>query len=92
MFVAPGGNAHDKLLSNMQEICARKGPVIAIATDGDEEVAALATHIVWLPHVPEVLTPYLATVPLQLLAYRLTCAKGLPVDKPRNLAKSVTVE
>lgn len=92
VFVAPKDHTHEKIVSNVQEIRARKGPVIAIATDGDTSLDGLASHVIRIPNVPDCLVPYLATVPLQLLAYFLTCAKGLPVDKPRNLAKSVTVE
>jgi glucosamine--fructose-6-phosphate aminotransferase (isomerizing) len=71
---------------------ARGGPVIAVATEGDEEVAARADEVVYVPDVPEYLQPLVTAVPLQLLAYHIALLRGCDVDKPRNLAKSVTVE
>jgi glucosamine--fructose-6-phosphate aminotransferase (isomerizing) len=82
----------EKVVSNIQEVRARKAPVIALATEGDEGMAAHAEEVVSLPRVAEELTPLVATVPLQLLAYHVAIARGCDVDRPRNLAKSVTVE
>ncbi len=82
----------EKVVSNIQEVRARKAPVIALATEGDTGIAAHAQDIVYLPRVTEELAPMVATVPLQLLAYHVAIARGCDVDQPRNLAKSVTVE
>jgi glucosamine--fructose-6-phosphate aminotransferase (isomerizing) len=92
VFLVPRGNVFDKVMSNMQEIKARGGPVIAIASEGDEEVAALADDVIPVPDVAEYLQPIVVAVPLQLLAYEIAVLCGCDVDKPRNLAKSVTVE
>lgn len=90
--VVPNDSMRDKTLSNMEEIRARKGPVIAVATEGDKEVAEAADEVFWVPKTHEVLSPLLTTVPLQLFAYHVGVIRGIDVDKPRNLAKSVTVE
>ncbi len=82
----------DKVVSNIQEVRARNAPVIALATEGNTAIAAHADEVVYLPNAPEELTPMVATVPLQLLAYHVAIARGCDVDQPRNLAKSVTVE
>lgn len=82
----------EKVVSNIQEVRARQAPVIALATEGDEGIAAYANDVVYLPHVAEELAPVVATVPLQLLAYYVAIKRGCDVDQPRNLAKSVTVE
>ncbi len=82
----------EKVMSNIQEVRARKAPVIALATEGDVKIAAHADEVVYLPHVAEELAPVVATVPLQLLAYHVAIKRGADVDQPRNLAKSVTVE
>ena len=82
----------DKMISNIQEIKARNGPVIAIATQGDEEIAALADDTIFIPKTLEMLSPLISAVPLQLFAYHFGVLRGCDVDKPRNLAKSVTVE
>jgi glucosamine--fructose-6-phosphate aminotransferase (isomerizing) len=82
----------DKIVSNIQEVRARRAPVIALATTGDESIAQHADDVVYLPHAPEVFVPLVATVPLQLLAYYVALKRGCDVDQPRNLAKSVTVE
>jgi glucosamine--fructose-6-phosphate aminotransferase (isomerizing) len=82
----------EKVMSNIQEVRARKAPVIALATEGDHGIAAHAQDVVYLPRVAEELAPIVATVPLQLLAYHVAIARGCDVDQPRNLAKSVTVE
>ena len=77
---------------NLEEIKARKGPVIAISSPGDSRVRDLADDVIEIPEVPEFLQPIVAAVPLQLLAYHIAVLRGCDVDKPRNLAKSVTVE
>jgi glucosamine--fructose-6-phosphate aminotransferase (isomerizing) len=92
VFLLPRGPVYDKTMSNLEEVRARGGPVIAVASVGDEEVAERADEVVYLPPVPEYLQPLLAVVPLQLLAYHIARLRGCDVDKPRNLAKSVTVE
>jgi glucosamine--fructose-6-phosphate aminotransferase (isomerizing) len=92
VFLAPRGAVFDKVMSNLEEIKARGGPIIAIASDGDEEVAARADEVISIPEVPEYLQPLVAVVPLQLLAYHIALLRDCDVDKPRNLAKSVTVE
>jgi glucosamine--fructose-6-phosphate aminotransferase (isomerizing) len=92
VFLIPQGAVYDKVLLNVEEIKARKGPVIAIASPGDERVRELADDVIEMPVVPEFLQPIVAAVPLQLLAYHIAVLRGCDVDKPRNLAKSVTVE
>jgi glucosamine--fructose-6-phosphate aminotransferase (isomerizing) len=92
VFLVPRGNVFDKVMSNMQEIKARGGPVIAVASEGDAEVGALADDVIPVPDVPEYLQPIVTAIPLQLLAYEIALLCGCDVDKPRNLAKSVTVE
>jgi glutamine---fructose-6-phosphate transaminase (isomerizing) len=83
---------YDKTLSNIQEVRARSGIVVAIACEGDEEVAKMADHLITVPHTRELLFPLLEMIPLQLLAYYIAVRRGCDVDQPRNLAKSVTVE
>ncbi len=83
---------YEKTLSNLKEVKARSGTVIAIATEGDEEIREAADHTLFLPKAPELLSPILEVVPLQLLAYHIAVRRGCDVDQPRNLAKSVTVE
>ncbi len=83
---------YEKTLSNIQEVTARSGKVIAVATAGDERIAQLVDHVIYIPQAPELLAPVLETVPLQLLAYHIAVRRGCDVDQPRNLAKSVTVE
>jgi glucosamine--fructose-6-phosphate aminotransferase (isomerizing) len=92
VFLMPRGSVFDKVMTNLQEIKARGGPVIAIASAGDEEAAAQADDVITIPEVPEYLQPLVVAVPLQLLAYEIAVLRGCDVDKPRNLAKSVTVE
>ncbi len=92
VFVATRDTYHQKVLSNMQEIKARKGKVLAVITEGDEAAAALAEDSMIIPDADEIVAPMLSVVPLQLLAYYIGVSKGFDVDKPRNLAKSVTVE
>jgi glucosamine--fructose-6-phosphate aminotransferase (isomerizing) len=92
VFLIPHGGVYDKVMSNLEEIKARGGPVIAIASAGDAEIAARADDVIFIPEAPEYLQPLLSVVPLQLLAYHIALLRGCDVDKPRNLAKSVTVE
>jgi len=92
VFVAPRTVLHAKTLSNVEEVRARMGPVIAVGTEGDDDLARLADVFLPIPEVPEVVQPLLSVVPLQLLAYHVARIKGCDIDKPRNLAKSVTVE
>ncbi len=90
--LAPKGSVYEKTISNIIEIRARKGPVIAVATEGDERVKEVADDIIYIPDVPEQLSPILTAIVVQLFAYHFAVLKGLNVDRPRNLAKSVTVE
>jgi glucosamine--fructose-6-phosphate aminotransferase (isomerizing) len=83
---------YEKTISNLKEVKARSGRVIAIATEGDEDIKEAADHVLFVPHAPEMLLPILEIVPLQLLAYHIAVRRGCDVDQPRNLAKSVTVE
>jgi len=92
MAIAPTDTVYEKLVSNIQEIKARRGPVIAIATEGNQEIKSLADDVLYVPETIEMLQPILSVVPLQLFAYYFAKAKGYNVDRPRNLAKSVTVE
>jgi glucosamine--fructose-6-phosphate aminotransferase (isomerizing) len=96
VFLVPNGAVFEKVMSNLEEVRARRGPIIAVTTDSNAEiadyVAARADEVVYVPDVPEYLQPVVAAVPLQLLAYHIALLRGCDVDKPRNLAKSVTVE
>lgn len=92
IVIATQGTSYEKVVSNIQEVKARKGKVIAIVTEGDELVRHMADHIIEIPEVDEFLVPLLATIPLQLLSYHIAVMRGCNVDQPRNLAKSVTVE
>jgi glucosamine--fructose-6-phosphate aminotransferase (isomerizing) len=92
VVVALKDKVHDKVLSNIAEIKARKGKIIAVATEGDEEIADKVDHVIYIPDTLELLTPILSVIPLQLLAYHVAVMRGCNVDQPRNLAKSVTVE
>lgn len=92
VFLVPRGQTFEKVLSNMQEIKARGGPVIAVCSENDDEVELLADEVIPVPDVPEYLQPIITAIPLQLLAYEIALLRGCDVDKPRNLAKSVTVE
>ncbi len=83
---------YEKTISNLKEVKARSGIVIAVATEGDEEIKESADHVIYVPHAPELLAPIVEVVPLQLLAYHIAVRRGCDVDQPRNLAKSVTVE
>ena len=92
VFIATAGPQYDKIMGNISEVRARGGRIIAVATEGDENIAQYADHLITIPDAPEFLQPMLAVVPLQLLAYHAAVLRGQDVDKPRNLAKSVTVE
>jgi glucosamine--fructose-6-phosphate aminotransferase (isomerizing) len=83
---------YEKTMSNVKEVTARSGKMIAIATEGDEEIKESVDHVLYVPQAPELLLPILEVVPLQLLAYHIAVLRGCDVDQPRNLAKSVTVE
>lgn len=90
--LAPRDAVYEKMVSNIQEVRTRKAPVIAIATEGDKAILEIASDVIYVPSVHPLLQPIISTVPLQLLAYYVAVKKGLNVDRPRNLAKSVTVE
>ncbi len=92
VFIAPQDSVYEKMLSNMEEVKARKAPIIAIASIGDEKIKEIADDVIYIPKTSEMLTPILSVVPLQLFAYHMGVLRGCDVDKPRNLAKSVTVE
>ena len=92
IVVATKRNYYEKVLSNIQEVKARKGKIIAVVTEGDEKVAEIADHYIEIPDTEDSLTPILATIPLQLLSYYIAVMRDCNVDQPRNLAKSVTVE
>ncbi len=92
VFVATQGSQYDKVISNIQEVRARGGAVIAVATEGDEHIRRYAQSVFYVPAVPEPLQPLVTVIPLQLMAYHAAVLRGHDVDKPRNLAKSVTVE
>jgi glucosamine--fructose-6-phosphate aminotransferase (isomerizing) len=92
VFVAPRDAMYEKNMSNIEEIRARKGPIIAVATEGDRDIARHVDDVLYVPSTLDCLQPLLTVVPLQLLAYHIAVQRGCDVDKPRNLAKSVTVE
>lgn len=92
VIIAPKRGHYDKIVSNVQEIKARKGKVIAVVNQGDEQVAAMADHVIEIPDTSECFSPIVAAIPLQLLSYYIAVYRGANVDQPRNLAKSVTVE
>ena len=92
LVIATNRGAYEKVVSNMEEIKARKGKIIAVVTEGDEDIARLADFVIPIPETEEPFTPLLAAIPLQLLAYHIALMRGCDVDQPRNLAKSVTVE
>ncbi|MBI2759273.1 MAG: glutamine--fructose-6-phosphate transaminase (isomerizing) [Chloroflexi bacterium] len=92
LCIAPKDPWHEKMISQIQQAKARGGMVIAVATDGDELVEGMADHVLWVPEAPWMLSPIVTVLPLQLLAYHIAAIRGLDVDQPRNLAKSVTVE
>ena len=92
VVIAPSAGMYEKVVSNIQEIKARKGKIISIVTEGDQVVSSLSDYTICIPDTVECLVPLLAAIPLQLLAYHIAVVKGCDVDQPRNLAKSVTVE
>jgi len=92
LCLAPKDPWHEKMISQIQQAKARGGMVIAVATEGDELIASMADHVLWVPEAPWMLSPIITVIPLQLLAYHIAAIRGLDVDQPRNLAKSVTVE
>jgi glucosamine--fructose-6-phosphate aminotransferase (isomerizing) len=92
VVIAPRDPWYEKMLSQIEQAKARGGLVVAVATEGDEQIAALADHVLWVPDTPWLLSPVTCVIPLQMLAYHIAALRGLDVDQPRNLAKSVTVE
>ncbi len=92
VFLATNASAYEKIISNIQEVKARKGKVIAVVNEGDKHVRSLADHVIEVPATEEVLSPLVTIIPLQLLSYHIAIMRGCNVDQPRNLAKSVTVE
>jgi glucosamine--fructose-6-phosphate aminotransferase (isomerizing) len=92
VFLATQDKTYEKIISNIQEVIARKGNIIAIVTEGDQKISTMAHHIIEIPRTEEELMPLLAVIPLQLLSYYIAVMRGCNVDQPRNLAKSVTVE
>lgn len=92
VFIATRDNTYGKILSNIEEVRSRKGRVIAIASEGDREISRLAEHVIYIPQASGPVMPLLTVIPLQLLAYHIATLRGCNVDRPRNLAKSVTVE
>ncbi len=92
VFIMPKDSVYEKNVNSLEEVKARKGPVIAITTEGNEELERIADDVIYIPETVECLTPILSVIPLQLLSYHFAVARGCDVDKPRNLAKSVTVE
>jgi glucosamine--fructose-6-phosphate aminotransferase (isomerizing) len=92
VFIAPNDAVYEKIVSNMQEVRARGGRIIAIASEGNKKIKDNADHVIYIPETLPMLTPLLAVIPLQLLAYHMAAVRGCEIDQPRNLAKSVTVE
>ncbi len=92
VVIATRDSIYDKVMSNIAQVRARNGQVIAIATEGDTEIADRVNHVIYIPNIKQVFTPLLSVIPLQLLAYHMAVLRGCNVDQPRNLAKSVTVE
>ena len=92
VVLAPKGHWYQKIIGNIEEVRSRGGRVIAVATEGDELIGDLAEHVLYVPDVPELLAPLVTVIPLQMLAYHAAVLRGCDVDKPRNLAKAVTVE
>jgi glucosamine--fructose-6-phosphate aminotransferase (isomerizing) len=92
IVIALKDEVYGKVISNMQEVKARNGKIIAVVFEGDEEAVKLADHVIKIPPVRKMVSPILSVIPLQLLAYHIAVLRGCSVDQPRNLAKSVTVE
>ncbi len=92
VVLAPRDPWYEKMISQIEQAKARGGFVIAVATEGDEMIRSLADDVLWVPDTPWLLSPVVTTIPLQILAYHIATLRGLDVDQPRNLAKSVTVE
>jgi glucosamine--fructose-6-phosphate aminotransferase (isomerizing) len=92
VFIATKDSSYEKVVSNIQEVRARKGRVLAVVTENDALIGSMAEFVIEIPHTHETLVPLLSVVPLQLLAYHIAVMRGCNVDQPRNLAKSVTVE
>jgi glucosamine--fructose-6-phosphate aminotransferase (isomerizing) len=92
VVVATNSAHYEKVISNIQEVKARKGKIIAVVTEGDTKVKEMADHVIEVPETDESLSPLINTIPLQLLSYHIAVMRGCNVDQPRNLAKSVTVE
>ncbi|HEY9117491.1 MAG TPA: SIS domain-containing protein, partial [Roseivirga sp.] len=92
VFIATKDSSYEKIVSNIQEVKARKGKVIAVVTEGDTEIVGMADHVIEVPAAHEALMPLISVIPLQLLSYHIAVMRGCNVDQPRNLAKSVTVE
>jgi glucosamine--fructose-6-phosphate aminotransferase (isomerizing) len=92
VFIATQDGSYDKIVSNIQEVKARNGIVIAIVTEGDQTIRQMADHVIEIPETDESLVSLLSVIPLQLIAYHIAVMRGCNVDQPRNLAKSVTVE
>jgi glucosamine--fructose-6-phosphate aminotransferase (isomerizing) len=92
VVIATKHGSYEKVVSNIMEVKARKGVIIAVVTEGDEEVKKIADHIIEIPETDELLVPLVSVIPLQLLSYHIAVMRGCNVDQPRNLAKSVTVE
>ena len=90
--ICPSDSVYEKMISNIQEIKARNGPIIAVATEGNEDIKKMVEDVIYIPKTLEMLTPILSVIPLQLFAYYMAAFRGCDIDKPRNLAKSVTVE
>ena len=92
VVVAPRDKWYEKMISQIEQVKSRGGPVVAVATEGDTRIPGLADHVLWVPETPWMLSPVITAIPLQMLAYHIAALLGLDVDQPRNLAKSVTVE
>jgi len=92
VFITNKGACYEKVISNMMEVKARKGIIIAIVTKGDKDAKKIADYYIEIPETSDIMMPFIASIPLQMLAYYIAILRGCDVDKPRNLAKSVTVE
>jgi glucosamine--fructose-6-phosphate aminotransferase (isomerizing) len=92
VFIAPKDSIYEKVLSNIEEVKARRGKVISIITERDDKILRVSDFVIQIPQTIEMLMPILTVIPLQLLAYHIAVKRGCDVDQPRNLAKSVTVE